>query len=350
MKRITVKTMTEYDVLIGSGLLKEVGRLCRDIGIGKKVMIITDDVVMPLYFDTVKFQLEASDYEVFSFTIASGEASKSIDNHIKIVNYLAQNRFSRKDTLIALGGGVVGDLCGFCAATYLRGVGFIQIPTTLLAAVDSSVGGKTAVNLKAGKNLVGAFWQPSLVICDPDCLKTLPKSILADGFAEVIKYGAIWDSRLFKLLESGKFDIDSIIARCVEIKRDIVGRDEFDNGLRQVLNFGHTVGHAIEACSNFEISHGSAIAVGMVIVERALCKQGDCDLDCVSRLETILKSFSLPISCGFGAEQLAAVALGDKKCDNEDINLVAVTKIGSSEIKKIRLEKLKSFIESGLEV
>ncbi|MDO4742701.1 MAG: 3-dehydroquinate synthase [bacterium] len=349
MKRITVEASVRYDVLIGSGLLKETGRLCKSVDLGQKVMVITDDNVMPLYFDTVKTQLETSGYEVFSFMITNGEGSKSTDNHIKIVNCLAQNHFSREDTLIALGGGVVGDLCGFCAATYLRGIRFVQIPTTLLAAVDSSVGGKTAVNLQAGKNLLGAFWQPSLVICDPDCLKTLPKQILADGFAEVIKYGAIWDLQLFKMVENGNFDIDSVIARCVEIKRDIVGKDEFDNGLRQVLNFGHTIGHAIEACSNFEISHGSAVAIGMVIVERAFYKQGVCDIDCVNRLEEILKKFSLPVSCKFSADEISSVALGDKKCGNEDIKLVAVEQIGSCEIRKLRLESLKSFIESGLE-
>jgi 3-dehydroquinate synthase len=244
---------------------------------------------------------------------------------------------------------VVGDLAGFGAAVYLRGICFVQIPTTLLAAVDSSVGGKTAVDLVAGKNLVGAFHQPSLVICDYKTLDTLPDNVFSDGCAEVIKYGVINNKPLFELLSNGiKDNIEEIIAICVKDKADIVSEDEFDTAKRQLLNLGHTVGHAIEACSSFEISHGSAVAMGKMIVTKAAVAMKLCEKSELERLEAALINADLPTNCQFSAKELTSVALADKKRSGDKITVVIPYSIGDSRLVKINVNELENFIEKGL--
>ena len=271
MNTIQVKASKEYSVIIGNNILPNFGSYVASVTKAQKAVIISDDNVWPLYGDTLMKQLEQANLCALSYVFPAGEESKNAVTYLSIQNFLAENRITRSDVLIALGGGVVGDMTGFVAATYLRGISYIQVPTTLLAMVDSSVGGKTAIDLPAGKNLVGSFYQPEVVICDIDTLHTLPKNVFRDGCAEIIKYAILYDNTLFEHLHQHGllFDREAVISRCITWKRDVVSADEFDRGARQKLNFGHTIGHSIETLSNFSISHGSAVSIGMAIVARS---------------------------------------------------------------------------------
>ena len=350
MNTICVDASGKYDVLVGSGILREAGSYIRSISAPCKVAIISDSNVFPMYGDTVSASLKQSGFTVFWHVFTAGEAQKNADTYFQILNFLAQNHFTRSDMLIALGGGVVGDMTGFVAATYLRGVSYVQIPTTLLAMVDSSVGGKTAIDLPAGKNLVGAFYQPKLVLCDIDALHSLPESIFADGCAEVIKYGVLYDPVLFgHLEENGKdFDKNYVITRCVELKKDVVKADEFDRGERQKLNLGHTIGHGIEAQSNFSVSHGQAVAIGMAIVSKASAQWELCNMNVHDRICRVLTLFKLPQTTVYNADALYESALSDKKRSGGIVNLIVPKKIGVCEIYPLSTEKVKSFIEAGL--
>ena len=349
MKKVRVNASSAYDVIIGKGLLLGLGEYVLE-AVGKaKLCIVTDDNVDALYSAAAVKSLTAAGFEVEKFVIAHGEASKNTANLISLLEFLAERRFTRSDVMIALGGGVVGDLCGFAAGVYLRGIRFIQVPTTLLAAVDSSVGGKTAVDLAAGKNLAGVFHQPSLVLCDVNTLETLEDSVFADGCAEVIKYAIINDREMFGRLQSGiRANVEDVIADCVKHKADIVALDEFDRGTRQLLNLGHTVGHAIELCSELAISHGSAVSIGMVIVMRAAIAMGLCPADDLDELIAILKQNGLPVSCPYTADALAAVASADKKRAGDTISLVLPYGIGDSRLYKIPVSALAEFIAKGL--
>ena len=272
MISIPVSASTPYRVDIAPGLLSCVGeRLLQLNQTPCRVCILSDDNVYPLYGESVCASLKDAGFSVSSFVIAHGESSKCLSVYGAFLNYLAKEHFSRTDWLIALGGGVVGDLCGFSAATYLRGVRYMQIPTSLLAMVDSSVGGKTAVDLPAGKNLCGAFYPPHAVLCDVRALETLPAETFSDGMAEVIKYGILFDAELIDILsrDGTAFDRETVIARCIDHKRRVVEEDEFDRGTRQLLNFGHTPAHGIEQHSDYTITHGSAVAdlQGTVIMD-----------------------------------------------------------------------------------
>ena len=348
MKTVTVNASIKYDILIDSGLLDKAGEIVKDkFGINK-ICIITDDTVDGLYGEKTVNSFKEQGFFVEKIVIPHGEQSKNIDNFINIIRELAKMHFTRNDMLVSLGGGVVGDLCGFCAATYMRGIRFIQMPTTLLAAVDSSVGGKTAIDLPEGKNLFGAFWQPSLVLCDTDTLKTLTKEIYADGCAEIVKYGMIYDKNLFDMVKSGIFDESLVIARCVEIKRDIVNEDEFDNGIRQILNFGHTFGHGIESLSNFEVSHGEGVAIGMAIITNALKNSGKVKEEVYSELVEALNNNNLPTTFKCSYEELFDKVIGDKKRIGDYINLILVKEIGKAEICKTELNKIKELIRIGM--
>ena len=349
MRTVKVNASVKYDIIIGENILPSLGEYCREaVGICR-ACVLTDDNVEPLYFESAKSSLEAAGYDVIKFVIPHGEASKNTSSLVELLEFMADNHMTRSDCMIALGGGVVGDLCGFCAAVYLRGIKFIQVPTTLLAAVDSSVGGKTAVDLRAGKNLAGAFHQPSLVVCDYKTLDTLPPEIFADGCAEVIKYGVINDRPLFDKLKGGiANDLENIIAECVINKARVVEGDEFDKGTRQLLNLGHTVGHAIELCSDMSISHGSAVAIGMVIVMRSAINQGLCPTEALDELLSLLNQENLPTSCNFSAKELAEAGLGDKKRSGSDISLVVPYGIGDSRLLKTPVSRLEDFISKGL--
>jgi 3-dehydroquinate synthase len=331
-------------VKIGSGLLCSLGQELTALNITGKVCIVSDSNVWPLYGRAAMESLEKAGKEVIHFVFPAGESSKNGSTYLQLLNFLAENQMTRADQLIALGGGVVGDLTGFAAATYLRGIAYIQVPTTLLAMVDSSVGGKTAIDLPAGKNLAGAFYQPKLVLCDTNTLATLPEDIFRDGCAEVIKYGVLYDPALFAhLWEAGlAFDREAVITRCVELKRDVVNRDEFDTGMRMKLNLGHTVGHGIEALSDFSISHGKAVAMGMAIVSRASrCPDAGDILAC-------LDAFGLPTTTDHSAADIFRHTLSDKKRSGGTVNLIIPKAIGDCAIVPTPIEELQSFIEAGL--
>lgn len=350
MKTIHVTASKEYDVKIGSGLIATLGTEVAAICKTGTAAIISDSNVWPLYGEIAVKSLENAGFRVVHYVFPAGEASKNGHNYLAILNFLAENHVTRSDCVIALGGGVVGDMAGFVAATFLRGIAYIQVPTTLLAAVDSSVGGKTAIDLDAGKNLAGAFYQPKLVLCDTDTQSTLPPDIFRDGCAEVIKYGVLYDPQLFAmLLQTGlDFDRESVIARCVELKRDVVAQDEFDNGARQKLNLGHTIGHGIEAQSNFTISHGQAVAIGMAIVSKAAVKYGICSRETQVQIQSVIEQFGLPAITSCSAQELFACALSDKKRTGGSVTLVVPERIGSCILKPTPVEELKDFIEAGL--
>lgn len=347
MKIINVNASKEYDVIIGEGILSSLGERCVSL-LGKgKAVIVTDSNVAHLWLNKAKASLEEAGIETLEFIFPAGEESKSKETLFELVEFMAENRLTRSDFAVALGGGVTGDMVGLASSLYLRGIEFVQVPTTLLAAVDSSVGGKTAVNLKSGKNLMGAFYQPALVLCDTLTLGTLPENVFADGMAEVIKYGVIFDKDLFDKVSGGdvKSDMESIIARCVELKRDVVAKDEFDKGDRQLLNFGHTMAHSIEKLSNFEISHGSAVAIGMVIAARASFALGWSNEDCTQAIINANKNNNLPVECGFAPADLADIALSDKKRTGGTINFVVPKNLGECVLKKIPVEVLYKIAE-----
>ena len=346
MKRVRVEASTAYDILIGNGLLGDAGRLIREITKGQTAVIVSDSNVFPLYGGALETSLKKEGFRVISFAFPAGEESKNTDTLVSLWEFLAENHVTREDFLIALGGGVTGDLTGFAAATFLRGIKYVNIPTTLLSMTDSSVGGKTAVDLKNGKNLAGAFYQPSLVIIDPDTLSTLPGKIFNDGMAEVIKYGMINNPCLLTRLQ-GEYDINEIIEISVTAKRDIVAVDERDNGIRQLLNFGHTPAHGIEILSEFTISHGSAVAIGMVIMTRAAIKKGLCEEAALTALLSLLDKFSLPSVPVFTPGEIADIALSDKKRAGDEITLVIPEKAGCCVLKKIPVAELSSFIAEG---
>ncbi len=350
MEKVRVTASKEYNVHIGSEFLDSVGEMIAEIKRPCRAVIVSDDNVYSLYGEKVKSSLEKSEFTVFEYIVPHGENSKSVENFIKIQEFCAENNITRTDLFVALGGGVVGDLTGFVASTYLRGVDFVQIPTTVLAMVDSSVGGKTAINLNAGKNLCGAFHQPIAVFADCETLSTLPDETFNEGCAEIIKYGMILDADFLTFLKGNNIreNIEYVIKRCVEIKRDVVGRDEFEKGERKLLNFGHTIGHAIEKCSNLTISHGNAVAIGMVIATKGAFELGLSYDDYSDVLVPLLQKNNLPTTCAFSADELYKVTLTDKKRSRDVISLIVPEEYGLCKIHKINIEQLKYFIESGL--
>lgn len=350
MKTISVMASSSYSVLVGQGLLSRVGQEIRCVTKAQKAVVVSDSNVAVLYGQTVREQLMQAGLSVCEFTFPAGEANKNANTYLNLLNFMAGEQISRNDCLIALGGGVVGDLTGFAAATYLRGVDYIQIPTTLLAAVDSSVGGKTAIDLTIGKNLVGAFWQPRLVVCDTDTLDTLSADIFRDGCAEVIKYAILYDADLFAhLMQAGlSFHREMVIARCIELKRDVVAVDEFDKGLRQKLNLGHTFGHGIEAASNFTLSHGKAVAIGMAMAARCGTKAGITEPGVLDEVLRVLNRFALPVHTEYAPEDILNSALSDKKRFGGTVNLIIPKTIGSCIISPTAVESLSAMIEAGM--
>jgi 3-dehydroquinate synthase len=312
--------------------------------------VISDSNVFPIYGNILENSLTSSGFRVCHYVFSAGESQKNSTTYLEILNFLAENTFTRSDMIIALGGGVTGDIAGFAAATYLRGIPYVQIPTSLLAMVDSSVGGKTAIDLPAGKNLAGAFYQPKLVLCDPGVLNTLPEEIFRDGCAEIIKYGILYDPQLFDhLMEKGLgFDREAVISRCIELKRDVVKEDEFDTGARQKLNLGHTIGHGIEKQSNYAVSHGQAVAIGMAIIAKAAASKGLCSMSLLDDVCRILDLFQLPRSTELSATELYESALSDKKRAGGTVNLIVPRHIGDCLICPTPVAEMKSFIEAGM--
>ncbi len=342
MRKVTVPLDDRsYPILIGENILANLGENCRRLKLGKRCAIITDSNVAPHYAQRTADTLKAAGFDGVVIQINAGEQSKDLKNVGAVLNELAARRLERSSFVVALGGGVVGDLAGFVAATYLRGIDFVQVPTSLLAQVDSSVGGKTGVNLKAGKNLVGAFYQPRLVVCDIETFTTLPDREFRSGLAEIIKYGIIYDPKLFAYLERRMDQIlarDSkalakIIARSCEIKAEVVGQDEKESGLRTILNFGHTIGHAIEAISGYgKYLHGEAISIGQIAAARLSAQVARLsDLE-VERIEKLFESAGLPTRIRLNAKQLERLHTAtqlDKKVKGGEIKFVLADRIGA---------------------
>lgn len=347
LRTVHVDTGNPYDIFIERGIIDNCGEYARKLSSAQKVTVITDSNVAPLYQWKVVNSLEKQGFQVKTHIFKAGEESKTLTSIYEMYNTLAEFKMTRKDIILALGGGVTGDMAGFAAATYLRGINFIQIPTSLLAQVDSSVGGKTGVDLPYGKNLVGAFHQPIAVLIDPDTLNTLPDAFISDGMAEVIKYGCIKDADFFENLKNeNAFDhIEDVIEVCVSIKRDVVSRDEREAGERMLLNFGHTLGHAIEKIYNFKgISHGMAVAIGMILIAKAGEKAGITEAGTTDKIAELCLKYGLPTSDNATFKEMADCAKGDKKTAGGDINLVLLSKIGDSFTKKISLDELEEFI------
>ncbi len=345
MKTLHVKTPSnEYDILIGKGILEDTDSLITKVSSPSKIMIVTDENVDKLYGEKLKAVLKRN-AEVKKVVLPAGETTKSLDFLKKLYDEAFDFQMTRKDLIVALGGGVIGDLTGFCASTLFRGVDVIQIPTTLLSQVDSSVGGKTAIDVPQGKNLVGSFYQPKQVIIDTETLNTLPDKEFFGGLAEVIKYGAIWSEELFSELESANGrealmnGIEDIIYTCCDIKRQVVEIDELDTGLRMILNFGHTAGHIVEKAYNYTgYIHGEAVAFGMIVATRIGEDLEITEKGTAQRIEKIIGKFNLPVKIEIDENEFSHIGL-DKKAAGKDISVILLERIGKYKIEKMPVEK-----------
>lgn len=351
MHTIPVYTSPAYTVTIDSGLLRRCGRRLGELLPPCRMAVITDSNVAPLYLDAVTASLREAGFAVSAYVFPAGEEHKDLETLSGILEFLAEERLTRTDGIVALGGGVTGDMAGFAAGCYLRGIRYVQLPTTLLAAVDASVGGKTAINLRGGKNLAGLFHQPAAVLCDTDCLTTLPAGVLADGAAEAIKTGILCDESLFSFFETHApaADPEEIIARCVAFKAGVVERDEKEQNERRLLNLGHTVGHGIEKCSGYTIPHGHAVAAGMAIIARAAEALGWTETPVAARIAACLTKCGLPTGTEFSAKELARAAAADKKRAGSRITLVVPQRIGLCRLKELPVDELQAVISAGLE-
>ncbi len=345
MEKVKVKLEERsYDIVVASGSLGIISKILADFAASRRCLIVTDSNVQPLYENTVKLGLAELGAEMAHYVFPAGEEYKTPETVIDICRKGVRSGLDRKSLIVALGGGVCGDMAGFAAAVYMRGIEFIQIPTTLLSMVDSSVGGKTGADLPEGKNLVGAFWQPQIVLIDPQTLKTLPLEEIRCGLAEVVKYGMILDQELFNLLEANteklkSLDMDfytQVIKRCCELKADVVSRDEREGGLRSILNYGHTFGHAIELISNFEIAHGKAVSMGMSIAVELAVDLKKITGDIAKRQHALLETLGLPtkVPAGFNPENVYNAMMRDKKTMGKIIRLILPDSIGRVEMVK----------------
>lgn len=349
MNKITVHTSRPYDILIGHDLLKDAGSYVASVSHCRKAAIITDDIVAGLYLDTVSRSLEAAGIQVCSHVFSNGEASKCHKTLLPIYDFLIEEQITRSDLIVALGGGVVGDLAGYAAATYLRGIDFVQIPTTFLAQVDSSVGGKTGVDTAQGKNLVGAFHQPILVLCDLDTLSTLSEENYKDGIGEAIKCGMIRDAKLFEVMRAGrvKEELSYVVSTCIDIKRAVVEADELDKGERMILNFGHTVGHAIENYMDYRLTHGKCVGIGMAIITKAAAEAGLSDLSIHNAVVEALEANGMPTYLDIDYDVACNACLNDKKRAKDTIKCILIREIGACYVYSMPVNDFKPFVLKG---
>ena len=350
MNTIRVKASREYDVCVAEGILQETGERVRAVcPKARLAAIVSDQRVMALYGDSVSASLEQAGFSVVRFAFPEGEQNKTLSTYGEILNFLSRSRLTRGDVVVALGGGVVGDIAGFAASTYLRGIDYVQLPTTLLSAVDSSVGGKTAIDLDAGKNQAGTFAQPVLVLCDPFALSTLSEDDYRDGCAEVIKYGLLGNRSFFRELAQtpARDMLAHVITTCVTMKRDLVEGDEFDFGKRRFLNLGHSVAHAVEVCSGYMVSHGSAVAIGMATMTRAALKKGYCKEETLDDVLSILKLYQLPVSTAYGLDELCEAMRADKKMSSGSMDLIVPEEIGRCRIETVAQDAVRDWLSAG---
>ena len=348
MEKVLVKASTSYEILIDKGILDNTGEYVRAVKSAGKAAIITDDNVDRFYGERVMRSLENAGFSPKKHVFPHGEASKNHTTLLGIYDFLAENGYTRSDFIVALGGGVVGDTAGYAAATYMRGIDFIQIPTTVVSQADSSVGGKTAVDISGGKNLVGAFHQPRLVICDTDTLNTLTPEFFSDGMAEVVKHGMIKSAELFDILSSKdiKENIVDIMRRNVTIKGQVVENDEREKGERMLLNFGHTLAHALEKYYDFTgLTHGCAVAVGMSVFTHIAERRGMCRVGVADKLDELLKKCGLPITDSAPMDELFTISLGDKKHLASGMNIVICSDIGESKVVRMSVDEYKEFLK-----
>lgn len=351
MTTIQVKASKPYDVTIGLGASKNAPNFIRTaLGDVDKIAVVTDSTVDTLHADRIMSNFISEKFNVDKFVFPAGEGSKNLSTYASLIDFLANKHLGRKDLLLALGGGVTGDIAGFAAATYKRGIRFIQMPTTLLAMVDSSVGGKTGVDISAGKNLVGAFHQPSAVFCDLDYLATLPKEWRMDGMGEVLKYAVLGDVALFNRLEANPLSLigEQEIASCIDMKRRIVEADEHESGERKLLNLGHTFAHAIELLSDFKISHGHAVATGIAVAARMAEKLTLLNHSDAVRIESLVSTMGYKTRVDFSAEDITNAILSDKKVEGNAVDMVFPVSIGRCVIEKILLAELTKAIGDAL--
>ena len=336
VQTIEVHTAPAYEVTIGAGLLRECGARLKTVLGGCRIAVAADSNVAPLYLETVCASLRDAGFAVCSYVFPAGEEHKNFTTLSAILEFLAESQLTRTDCVAALGGGVTGDMAGFAAASYLRGIRYVQLPTTLLSAVDSSVGGKTAIDLAAGKNLAGAFLQPAAVLCDTDCLRSLPAAVFADGAAEAIKTGVLSGETLFSLFEDGTLtDAPAeIIARCIRYKAGVVERDEKERGERRKLNLGHTLAHAIEKCSD-RMNHGEAVAVGIALMAGAARRLGLLDAAQCDRIVGLLERLGFDLQPPVPLERLLREAGHDKKNEQGTLHIVLPAGIGDCVVRDI---------------
>ncbi len=347
MQKIAVKGDRGYEILLEKGIVKEAGDYIRKVTKATRAIVISDSNVFPIYGETVLASLHANGFEASAFTFPAGEKSKTIDTVLSMTKAMSEAELTRADIAVALGGGVTGDMAGFAASIYLRGIDFVQIPTTLLSQVDSSVGGKTGCDTDFGKNLLGAFHNPSLVLVDTDTLSTLPEHYMRDGMGEVIKYGCIKSKSLFdKLISCNNSSdiIEEVIYECIDIKREVVENDFTEKGERMLLNFGHTLAHAIEKYCNYEVfSHGEAVGIGMYSITLAAEKEGLTEKGTAEKIKTALLKYKMPVSSEIKTLELTALMTRDKKRRADSLNLVLLSNIGNSYVKSIENSRLNAF-------
>ena len=351
MTNIRINASTGYDVSVGAGAAAGAADfICAALRRAKKVAVVTDSNVDALHSGPVVAQLASAGLKVEKFAFPAGESSKNLSTYAQLIDFLAAKRFDRTDIALALGGGVTGDLTGFAAATYKRGIDFVQMPTSLLAMVDSSVGGKTGVDISAGKNLVGAFHQPRAVFCDLRFLETLPDEWRMDGMGEVLKYAVLGDANLFGRLEEKPLDPigEREIAACIGMKRDIVEEDEKESGVRKLLNLGHTFAHAIELLSGYGISHGRAVATGLAMAARAAAKCEVLHANACERIESLVSAMGYEAHARFAAVDIAEAILGDKKVEGDSIDIVLPQSIGSCAVRRMPLSEIGKVVEDAI--
>ena len=339
-----------YDVTVGPGLLDTCGGALAPLCRGGSAFVVSDSTVAPLYLARVRRSLEEAGLRVSSFVFPAGEKSKTLATLGHMLEAMAEAGLTRSDLAVALGGGVTGDMTGFAAGVYQRGISYVQLPTTVLAAVDSSVGGKTAVDLRAGKNMAGVFIQPAAVLCDTDTFATLPEKWFRDGLAESIKYGILTDRELFFRFDGlDRSEMPELIARCVAIKGEYVHRDPLDCGDRRYLNLGHTMAHAMEKLSGYTLAHGHAVAMGTVMAARYGERLGLTEAGTTEEICRIYSKNGLPVSCPYDAGALARAASMDKKRTGGDVTVVLIETIGRCFLKKMPVSELYELARLGLE-